>query len=82
MSKNTKRTSSEIASLAGQVLQNPAASGIQKQLAGAALSQRSPAKQTGPQLEDIASKVLSSPKYSDLTKTLAGTVLSQSNKER
>ena len=80
MSENRKRTSKEVSSLAGQVLQDPGASKIQKQLAGAALSQRSPEKQTGSLLEDLASKVLSSPKYNDVTKTLAGTVLSQSNK--
>ena len=82
MSRNTKRTSGEIASLAGKTLRNPASSDIQKRLAGGALSQRSSRKQTGSCLEDIASKALSSPKYNDLTKALAGSVLAQSNKKR
>lgn len=82
MSYNSKRTSGAIASLAGQVLQEQAASGIQKQLAAGALSQRSPSRQTGSRLEDIASKVLSSPKYNSVTKALAGSVLAQSNKKR
>lgn len=82
MSYNSKRTSKDVASLAGQILRKPSVSGIQKQLAGGALSQRNPSKQTGSHLEDVASQVLSSPKYNGKTKTLAASVLSQSNKGR
>ncbi len=82
MSYNNKRTSKDIASLAGKVLRDPAASDIQKQLAAGALSQRSPSRQTGSNLEDLASKALSGSKYNDITKTLAASVLSQANKER
>jgi len=82
MSYNSKQTSKDVASLAGHILQAPSSSGIQKQLAAGALSQRNPSKQTGSHLEDVASQVLSSPKYSNATKILAASVLSQSNKER
>lgn len=79
---NNKKTSSEIASLAAEVLNDPYASKTQKQLAGSALSQVQSGNQTGAKLEDLASKVLRSDKYSDKSKQLAGSVLSQSNKER
>lgn len=79
---NTKKTSSRIASQAAQVLKDPNASVIQKQLAGSALSQSRTDNQTGAHMEDVASKVLASPKYSEQTKTLAGSVLSQANKSR
>jgi len=82
MDYNAKRTSKGIASIAARTLQDSNASNIQRQLAGGALSQRSPKKQTGSRLEDTASRVLSSHKYNGLTKTLAGSVLAQSNKKR
>lgn len=82
MDYNAKRTSKGIASVAAKTLRDSNASNVQKQLAGGALSQRSPTKQTGSRLEDTASKVLSSHKYNDLTKILAGSVLAQSNKKR
>ncbi|HDL6959468.1 hypothetical protein [Yersinia rochesterensis] len=79
---NIKKTSSSVASQAAQVLKNPNASAIQKQLAGSALSQAGTSNQTGAHMEEVASKVLTSPKYSEQTKTLAGSVLSQANKSR
>lgn len=79
---NKKQTSSNISTLASDVLKNPNASKIQKSLAGSALSQKGTGNQTGSKMEGIASKVLNSDKYNDITKSLAGTVLSQSNKER
>lgn len=82
MSKNTKITSKEIASLAAKTLQNPNSSNIAKELAGSALSQTNKGNQTGSELEDKASKVLNSDKYSEETKKLAASILSQSNKER
>jgi hypothetical protein len=82
MTKNTKETSSNIASLASEKLRDPNASQIQKSLAASALSQSGNAKQTGAAMETKASNVLSSDKYSQETKELAASVLSQSNKDR
>lgn len=82
MSTNTKKTSEQVSSLAGQTLLDKTSSKTAKILAGSALSQVQKGKQTGSQIEDLASKVLKSPKYSDKTKSLAGSVLSQSNKKR
>jgi len=72
MAKNTKKTSSKVASKAGATLGNPNASAIAKSLAGSALAQKGSKKQTGARLEDKASRVLKSPKYSKETKSLAG----------
>ena len=82
MTKNTKETSSSIASLASEKLRDPNASQIQKSLAASALSQSGNTKQTGAAMETKASNVLSSDKYSQETKTLAASVLAQANKER
>ncbi|MDO9213983.1 MAG: hypothetical protein Q7U23_09145 [Methylococcales bacterium] len=82
MAKNTKETSTRVASHAAEILQDPNASKIQKSLAGSALSQSGSSKQTGAEMETKASKVLSSDKYSAETKELAASVLSQSNKSR
>ncbi|WP_158144493.1 hypothetical protein [Vibrio metschnikovii] len=82
MPKNTKQTSSDVASLASQTLKNPNASSIAKAFAGSALSQTSTSRQTSSEMESRASKALQSAKYSDETKTLAASVLAQSNKAR
>jgi hypothetical protein len=82
MSRNTKQTSSQVATLAAEVLQDAQASEIAKRLAGSALSQSGNGRQSGAELEDLASRVLRSERYSDVTKELAASVLSQSNKER
>jgi hypothetical protein len=82
MSKNSKGTSSRMASKASDILRDASASATQKSLAASALAQRGSAKQTGAAMEDKAARVLASPKYNDETKSLAATVLSQSNKER
>lgn len=82
MAKNTKETSSRVASLAAGILQDAKASQIQKSLAGSALSQSGSSKQTGSAMETKATKVLSSDKYAPETKELAASVLSQSNKSR
>lgn len=82
MSKNTKQTSSRIATLAAETLQNNRASKVAKSLAASALAQRSGGKQTGAAMEDLASKVLTSEQHADGTKKLAASVLSQSNKAR
>lgn len=82
MSKNTKQTSSRVASLASETLQKPSASQVAKSLAASALSQRSGDKQTGAHMEEVASRVLRSEKFSEDTKDLAASVLSQSNKTR
>lgn len=82
MSKNTKKTSKDVASKAARTLTDPKASEIAKKLAGSALAQKGTCKQTGAEMEDLASMVLKSDKYSEETKELAGSVLAQSNKER
>ncbi len=79
---NRKTTGSKMQSLAGQTLNNPNASGIQKSLAASALSQSNPKHQTGTKMETVASNVLNSSKYNQTTKQLAASVLSQSNKKR
>ncbi|CAM3044193.1 MULTISPECIES: hypothetical protein [Pseudomonas] len=82
MSKNTKKTSGKMATLAAETLNNPNASAIAKSLAASALAQRGTDKQTSAQMEEKAGKTLQSDKYSEQTKALAASVLSQSNKER
>ncbi|MEN8383490.1 hypothetical protein [Acinetobacter radioresistens] len=82
MSKNPKKTSNKISSLASDVLRNPSSSIIQKQLAASALSQVNSNKQTGSKMETKASQALQSDKYNETTKSLAASVLAQSNKER
>ena len=78
----SRKTSAEIGTLAGKILQSNDSSKIQKELAGSALSQIKGGNITGTQMEDTASKVLNSNKYSDVTKSLAGSILSQSIRER
>lgn len=82
MSRNTKRTSVDVAKLAAETLQDPHASQIAKSLAGAALSQRVGSRQTGAEMEDVAARVLQSDRYAEETRQLAASVLAQSNKER
>ena len=82
MGKNTKKTSKKVASLAAKTLNDPNASGIQKSLAGAALSQFGTGKQTGAEMEEKAARVLQSDKYATDTLALAGSVTSQANKKR
>ena len=78
----SKHSSSEVASLAGSVLNDPNSSKVQRQLAGSVISQSRTERTTGSELESVASKVLQSEKYNDTTKTLAGSVLSQSVKSK
>ena len=82
MPKNTKQTSSKVATLASETLRSSSASTIQKQLAASAMAQASTGKQTSAEMEVKAGQVLESDKYNDTTKTLAASVLAQSNKER
>jgi hypothetical protein len=82
MTDNNKRTSSEVASLAADMLQNPDASPIAKSLAASALAQSSTSKQTGATMEELASRVLASEGHDAATKKLAASILSQSNKSR
>ena len=79
---NKKTTSSNIASLASQILKDNQSSTTAKKLAGSALSQVTRGNQTGSKIEELAGKVLSSDKYNNETHKLAASVLSQSNKER
>ncbi|MEI7223687.1 hypothetical protein [Pectobacterium carotovorum] len=80
MAKNPKQTSSEIASIAGQTLNNSSASKLQKQLAASALSQRAASSHTSDKMETIAAKALDNPRSAELTKQLAATVLAQATK--
>ncbi|MDR0547965.1 MAG: hypothetical protein LBI10_00910 [Deltaproteobacteria bacterium] len=82
MTKNTKKTSHEIASLASQTLSDPLATPEEKKLAGSALSQANTDKETSLELEQLASSVLHDPKSSPRAKKLAGSVMAQANKER
>lgn len=82
MPNNPKQTSSKVATLASECLQDGQASRTQKTLAASALAQRSGAKQTSAEVETLAATVLSSEKYSDETKTLAASVVAQANRER
>lgn len=79
---NSKQTSSRIASLAGETLQDQNTSSTARQLAASALAQRISSRQTGAEMESLASRVLSSSKYAEATKELAASVLSQANKAR
>jgi hypothetical protein len=81
MANNSKQTSSKVASVAAQTLNNPNASGIQS-LAGSALSQKGSSNQTSGAMEHKASAALNNPRSSELTKELAASVLAQSNKGR
>jgi len=58
MSMNTKLTSSRIAKLAAETLQDSRSSQIAKSLAASALSQRSGERQAGSKMEDVAASVL------------------------
>lgn len=80
--KNTKQSSSHMASIASSILTDDSSSQIQKTLAGSVLSQSGTSNQTGAEMETVASQVLQSDKYNDTTKSLAASVLSQSNKSR
>ncbi|BEC51603.1 TPA: hypothetical protein L9G89_003966 [Klebsiella pneumoniae] len=80
MAKNPKQTSSKIASVAGQTLNDPNASKVQKRLAASALSQRAPSSHTSETMETVAAKALDNPRSSEKTKQLAATVLAQSTK--
>lgn len=75
-----KHGSSELGSLASEVLRDPDSSKIQKQLAGSVLTQTNTDKVTSGELESQASKVLTSDHYAEKTKSLAGSVLSQTSK--
>lgn len=74
MSKNTKQTSSRIAKLASETLQDTRSSQVAKSLAASALSQRGGDRQTGAKMEDVAARVLSSDKYASDTRELAASV--------
>jgi hypothetical protein len=82
MSKNTKQTSSRVATLAAETLQSNQASHVAKSLAASALAQRNSGKQTGAAMEEKAAKVLAGKHYAEETKELAASVLAQANKAR
>lgn len=64
MSNNSKKTSSNVASKASDILRNPSSSAIAKKLSASALAQTKTDKQTGKDMETTASAVLKSNKYS------------------
>jgi hypothetical protein len=82
MGNNTKQTGGSVTSLAAKTLNNPNASGIQKSLAGSALSQSGTPNQTGGAMEHKAAVALKNPNSSAVTKELAASVLAQANKGR
>lgn len=82
MSKNTKQTSSRVASLAGKTLQSNSASALQRSLAGSALRQVGTTAQTGAKTEGKASSTLGRSRSAATTKTLAASVVSQSSRKR
>jgi endonuclease III len=82
MAKNVKQTSSRIATLASETLQNSQASQVAKSLAASALAQRNTDKQPSAKMEGMAAKVLSGEKYASVTKELAASVLAQANRQR
>ena len=71
MSKNIKRTSDNMASLAAETLSNPNSSAIAKSLAASALAQSGNDKQTSAEMEEKAGKAL----QSDNTATLQNPLL-------
>ena len=56
MPKNTKATSSKVASIASNVLHNSSSSKTAKSLAASALSQSNGSKQTGTKMEETCLK--------------------------
>ena|GEM_PF-2263902 len=81
MTKNTNRTSSRIATMAGTTLRSDKASAVEKRLAASALAQSRSDKTTSKQMETQASSVLKSPRASRTARALAGSLVSQSNKK-
>lgn len=82
MSKNVKQTSGSVASQAGKVLRDPAASSRAKAIAASALSQHKTTKETGKAIERTAASMLASKKTSSEVKKVAASVTAQSNKKR
>lgn len=82
MSINSKQTSPKVASVAGQTLQNPNVSDLQRSLAGSALRQAGKPAQTGATTETRAARALDNTNSAKVTRTLAASVVSQSNKAR
>lgn len=78
-----KGTGRKVASRAGRVLRNPAASKNAKQSAASALSQRkSPKRTTSKKVAKVASKVMRNPKASGAAKSVAASALSQRRQKR
>jgi hypothetical protein len=75
-----KSTGGKVASSAGRTLSNPNASGLQRSLAGSALTQAGTSKTTSKAMETKASAALQSGKSAATTKQLAGSLVSQSKK--
>jgi hypothetical protein len=78
-----KGTGRKVASRAGRVLSNPAASKNAKKSAASALSQRkSPVRKTSKKVATAASKVMRNPDTSRAAKSVAGSALSQRRQKK
>ncbi|TPG74662.1 hypothetical protein [Pseudomonas arsenicoxydans] len=82
MSKNSKKSSPGVSSLASKVLRDSQSSAIAKSLAASVISQADPDKQTGAGMEAKASQALQDKRSSETTRTLAASVVSQSSNDR
>ncbi len=71
-----RKTSSNVASKASKVLTSPRSSGVQRVLAGSALSQAGKGVSSA-KVAAVAAKALRSPRSSATTKTLAASIVSQ-----
>ena len=81
MSKNSKQTSHDIASLASDVLRDPTASKEEKSLAASVLAQSSNQKETGKEVEKLASRMLKDAHADSVAKRLAASALAQAHKK-
>ncbi|WLI11674.1 MULTISPECIES: hypothetical protein [Pseudomonas] len=82
MSKNSKKSSPRVSSLASKVLRDKESSAIAKSLAASVISQAGSDKQSGAKMETKASQALQDKRLSKTTRTLAASVVSQSSNER
>jgi hypothetical protein len=77
---NKKNSSSKLAHLASETLNNNVSSATAKTLAGSVLAQVQKGFQPSDSVQTLAGKVLESAKYNEDTKSLAASVVSQSPK--
>lgn len=75
--KNKKKTSREVASIAGKILRSKSTKMNEKKLAGSALSQRNKNRETGLLLKALVSRTLKNEKEKLNLKRIAGSLLTQ-----